>query len=595
MDMTGILGIFLSLYRKKTSVYFLLVFSLFFYLLAVVINIFDKEFDFRWAVVFAYFASLLPLFGYWLSAQLGSVIDFLKENKNWLLLLALVVVPTNFVFLTNYPFVAVGDEVRDAGLDAMRIVNGQLKDLFGYGNYFGYGNLIVVIASFFYRLFGNSVLSYRFPAALVSSLDVGFFYALIYLATRRKLTAFLGSVLYMSIPIHIFYARTELVVAFNGFWTSVLLLMFFIWWKKRNTINTMFLSVLIGIAANFHAPSRVLALMILMTLLSILFLETVQVLRESRRIVWPGLLIAKFILVVVCFLIGFGPAITRSTSEKFFQSGKFLDTPDPSINSKVLYVWNNYVESVMVLFNQPTTSHFPDHQPLLPSLHKIIFLAGVVYLIFWGWSFFWILLAYTLFMPFVLSASTNAINADHRLLPLVGLSSLVSSYGVEFMMQFLQELHVRFRAFYRLHLGDLLINAFSISIAFYVFIVCFDFFVSKKAVLDKTPTDFLSMHTVYFLKNNARQFDSNAVCFVVSPSNFEVFDLLHYKEQYQFFLPSYRVEIMRGDIGDNEIRLVNGECFSDYGHKKRIFVKNCTDGFDFSCPIGYSGNFLIYY
>ena len=83
------------------------------------------------------------------------------------------------------------------------------------------GLIIPTVAAFFYRFFGSSVLTYRVPAALLAVLDVGLLYLLMRRAAGRTAGLFAGLVL-LILPLHLFYARTELVVIFSSVLMTVL-------------------------------------------------------------------------------------------------------------------------------------------------------------------------------------------------------------------------------------------------------------------------------------------------------------------------------------------------------------------------------------
>ncbi|MDE2026468.1 MAG: glycosyltransferase family 39 protein, partial [Patescibacteria group bacterium] len=142
----------------------------------------------------------------------------------------------SFSFLSSYPWVSVGDEVRDGGWQAMQIAQGTLTNIFAYGRYDAHGLIIPTITSFFYFLFGGTTLTFRFPSALLACADVLVLYVLIRLL-YNKTAAFFGAVILASFPWHIFYARTQVVDSFTNFWTSVLFLFFFVLLKKKRRID----------------------------------------------------------------------------------------------------------------------------------------------------------------------------------------------------------------------------------------------------------------------------------------------------------------------------------------------------------------------
>ena len=134
----------------------------------------------------------------------------LKEDARFMVILLILTLSSRFFMLQSFPFVRLGDELRDAGLDGMRIREGSLRDFFSFGSYQGYGRFIPLISFLFSFLFKNSPLMYLLPAAIVGSLSIFVTYLLGRLWLGRR-TAFIGSLFLVGSLYHLFYSRTELV------------------------------------------------------------------------------------------------------------------------------------------------------------------------------------------------------------------------------------------------------------------------------------------------------------------------------------------------------------------------------------------------
>ena len=561
----------------------LTVFSLLVYFFILCITKIDRVFEYRWVVYFAHLfliaTILLTVFRQHIHKTL---LDKLFSNKEALCLSAIVLIALliSFLFIKNYPYVSVGDEVRDAGLNAQRVLNAQIKNFFSFGDYNGYGNTIPVIASFFYRLFGPSVLTYRFPAALLYVLEIGLFYVLIRLSFSRSI-AFLGAFVYTVLPLHLFYARTELVVAFDSFWTVVILTVFYVWLHKRNAINYVFLGTILGVSSQFHTAVRVVAILVLIGAILSECIYKSKILKEKFTYI---------ILLLIFYFVGFGPSILHSNSITFLQSQRYIlnktENQQVTTTAKLKVVKDTYMKSLMVWFYEPTTSRYPDHTPILPPFLALLFLLGIGYSIFHLRSrYFNFLLVLVFAIPFTNSAITDWVNADHRLTVLLPIGALFITLGIAWILQKARNSFLR--------------GIIICGLLIYLSALLVGFFTSHVAANSRDIKDYLAMHVVYFLQSKILQTPNQGgrdICLVVSPANYQDLDLLHYKEQFQYFLPNQVITIqMAQDISDNEAYIFNGECPNNYKDVKLNLVTLCTEEKSFYCPTNYYGTIVIHY
>ncbi len=581
----------MSHFIHKYKVIIFTTLSLALYALIIYISKTDINFMHRWPTLWLYILSIgSALLFYLASFSYKKILPHLNRKEIFFpLCLLIIAAAMSFIFLKSYPYVSVQDEVRDAGLDAARVVNGEIRNFFAYGDYNGYGNIIPVISSFFYRFFGPSVYAYRVPAALISVADIMLFYFLLRLLTDRRI-AFIGALAYASLALHLFYGRTELVVAFDAFWTTAILLVFLIWFQKRRQIDFILLGTTLGVASTFHSAVRIVSLAIL--LIAILF--------ELKRVLYRNLKkpVGILLLIIFCF-IGFGPTILYSNTKMFFQSEKFYNGNFQERTSffnqqEIKDLEGNYSKSLMVWFYEPTGSHYPGGIPLLPPLFGLLFMLGIGYAVFVSKKpFLYILLGFVFVLPLTNSAITDWVNADHRLMSLLPIGAVFVALGIQGTLEL----------FRRRSLKVISMCVFGLYIGYQIF----SFFYYQPAVKQRDIKDFLSMNTIYFLKqfeNNANfavnpihaSSNSNKICLYVSQENADSLDLLHYKEQYRYFFPQYERETrVNYTIGNNEVYIFRGDCPDDYTtttNELRIF---CNGKRNFQCPIDYNGDIVIHY
>jgi hypothetical protein len=540
----------------------------------------DTAFTYRWALFAIYVISIGTVCIYYFSHTWERRMRSINKS-DILACFGVFVAATvlSFIFLKEYPYIAIGDELRDSGLDAQRIVLGSVNNFFAYGHYNGFGNMVPVVASFFYRLFGPSVYTYRIPSAIVSILDV----VLLFLLLRRitdRWVAMLGSLSYAALPLHLFYGRTELVVIFDSLWTTAILLTLLLWLKNKNLSETVLLGTVLGVASNFHSAVRIVALAVLAIVLILQFLRIFKHRMQS---------IICMMLLVLYFFIGFGPSILNSDGSTFFQSDKIMGSGNVPRTTfftmpELQQLQQNYAKSLMVWFYEPAQSHYFGGTPLLPPLLGMLFILGIGYAVFVEKKFFtFVLLGFVVLLPLTNSAITNLINADHRIMPMLPIGAIFFTVGM----------HGLFRQMHKFEYKYFFAILCSVQIVFMILV----FFHEQSAVKNKRVHDYLSMNFIYLLQDKKVGFGSPAaVCLDVSPSNFELLDPLQYKEQREFFLPKYIVGVSRNEkISDTELYIYNGSCDAGRSAPKNKLVTKCEGAVNYRCPTDFQGDLTIYY
>lgn len=552
------------------------------YFLSLVICKLDVDFNYNWIVFWIYIISIGIIVFWYLKKTVGfkKLINLPRKEKISFATISLVAIFISLLFIKIYPFVSVGDGVRDAGLDGLNIYIGTIKNLSGYDVHYGsQGNIIPLLASFFYPIFSSSVLTYRIPSAIIFCLDVMLLYVLLRLLTKRS-AAFIGALVYILFPLHIFMARTELVLIFDSFWTSAILLSLYVWLEKRRKIDYIFLGTILGIAATFHTSARVLVVLVLI----IVFL--IEIKNKFNKNIF------NIILLGIFCLVGFGPMLINSNSKNFFSIHRSILNNEVNIinyatpTNKLETIKNNYKKSLMVWFYEGTTSRYPEHKPILPPFLALFFVVGVGYAFFiLKKPFYNILILLVFLLPLTNSAMTDWVNADHRLAPLLPIAAIFIALGFSYITK---QIHNK--------IGKILI--FGI-ILMYLVVQTYKFFTLLPANYDYNIKDYLSMHVVYLIKRNSDYLNSKYFCLFVSNQNKENLNLMHYMEQYEFFLPNISIETKSSDsIGNSEAYILKGSC-ENYENKSTLnmskFVVDCSAKINFYCPNNYNGNIKIYY
>lgn len=572
--------------------------SIILYLISMLIVKIDTNFDYSWIAFWLHISSILLIF----SAYLNKVFkksDFKKilrtsELIPFSIILALSEI-TNFLLLSKYPYVSISDELRDGGLFAADIVSGTLKNIFAYGSYDGHGLIIPIFSGFFYHIFGGSVLTFRFPAALLSSLDVVLLYLLIRLVINKQ-TAFWSALILLAFPIHIFFAHTQIVVAFNFFWVPVLLLLLYRLLKKHSFTDYIFMGTVLGFALGFHAAIRGFSGLILMAILFINFKDIIFRKLTEEKIKTR---ISKIALLLFFVFVGFGPRLLFTEPDNFLlgNSSAFKDKAESNAPFKIndlITLKKNYVESLMVYVYEPTSFFYPVNKPIFPPLMAIFFIIGLLYSVFiLRNKFLNILLFILVALPFTNSTLTDWINADHRLSPILAIAAVFAAIGISFSLKLIKNKYLK----YLLGTGIALFLAWQVIV----------FYKDQPANKNYELKDYLLMQTYYFLQKDGKYSDTSLVsqsqkkqiCIFVSSSNYKYMNNnIGIEEQEGFFLPSTDLEFKEENLAsDNEVYIIKKSCSENAGLSatKNTLKIPCGEKNKYICPLNYNGEIIIRY
>lgn len=542
----------------------------------------DPHFNVRWLIFGIHILAFLMLLFIYVRESVNKRLIHKALNLKIIVPLGFILILTVFVSLyhiADYPFVSIADEVRDGGLDAVSIADGSIKNIWGYGRYSAHGLIIPAIGSFFYNIFSNTVLTYRLPAAILGCLDIVLIFILARLLMNNT-AAFFSSLVLAAMPLHLFFTRTQIVVAFNFFWAISIMLSVYILFLKQRKIDYIILGAIMGLAFNFHAAVRVLAILVL---LFVIFLNCIDVIRNmiSRKKIND--IIIKLILLGFFCLLGFGPRIFYTDEATFFHTSRIIDVNKESEES---ILEQNYLKSLMVWFYEPTSYWYPDKKPLFTPFVAIFFAIGLGYSFFFIKNRFTFLLIFLIFtIPLFNSALTDVINADHRINPILPAGAIFAGLGINYVSGLIKYKYLR-----------------------YIFIVLFTgyllwqinyFFSEQPANRNFKSAEYLSMHFIQLIKYNKLVSVRNPkdVCLVVSPSNYQNFQLVHFQEQYNYFIPKVTVNSKQDvNIKDNEAYIYKGTCPQYQNPVKNQIVVSCNTGYNnFYCPPDSKENIIFNY
>lgn len=570
--------------KNKT---FLILFSLtiFFYLLSLVIVKNDNDFSERWTAFFLWILSISIFPFHIIIKKAFSIkklpvlsVAILKEHVVPVAIIAFLAITFSFAFLQSYPFVSIYDQVREGGLNAQEILNGSIKNIFGYGRYEAQGLIHPTIISFFYQIFGPSVLAFRFPAAIVSILDILLIYFLIFKSVNKK-AAFWSALILIVIPLHLYYGRTESLVIFTSFFTSVILFLFIFFLKQKSFKIYSLLGLCLGFFSGFYASIRAFAVIMII----IVVISTIREVCVKK--------INKNILIGLCFFaifffVGFGPRIFYTTPGIFFQSTRLFTYNDGQKSLSGAFsdinigkLSNDYAKSLLVYFKEPVFStHYPDYQPILNKFFAFFFLLGFISALLFSKNIFLRYICFfALAIPFTNSAITGYPNLDHRLAPLFSVTAILTGYGIYFLFSKIEKLKYKI-------LPKVIFLA-KIIIFFYIIYQGINFFNQESATKNYTYSDFLSMRVLYFINQNYSNNDTRGLCMFVSPSMYAYFnkDRLGFEEQYQYFFPDKYIKISANNAIKNNQIYISRTCNNNFTENNFVLHRYCDKYVKFVC------------
>lgn len=573
------------------------------YLLSLSIVSNDPYGTHRWLAFQLYIFSLLSLL-YLYCVNSFFTIPFKKifspTEINPILLLTIITLVANFLLLPIYPYVSIADELRDGGLYGMDIATGIFTNIFGYGSYDAQGVIVSMVSIPFYYLFSNSVLTYRVPAALFSTLDVLLLYGVIRIFVNKNI-AFWSALILATLPLHMFFAHTQMVIGLNFFWVPIVLLVLFYLLQKRRFIDYIFFGMLIGFVFGFHAAVRAFACV---TLCVLLFLEAREMFIKKLRVREAlSTRFAKLSLLILFIFIGFGPRVLLTNSQNFFHTSRFIfknniQSQTPLKTNAMTTLENNYVKSLMIYVYENASSFYPDQKPIFTPFLAIFFILGIGYAFFILKNFFLnILLFLIIVLPFFTSAITDWINASHRASPLLAISAVFVGVGITYCFSLIKN-----------KLGKYL---FSFILLLYICTQVFTFYTQQPANKNVPLSDYLSMHILYFLQADKKfqaspakylqDINSNnlsPVCLIVSPSNYHYYALSEATtEQNDYFLPSAAIHYFQNNsIKDNEVMILKQQCpkKNPFTEPRSTYTISCQKN-KYVCPVDDKGTIIIHY
>lgn len=463
-------------------------------------------------------------------------LSVVKQDATFLSIVIFLAIFTRFFILNAYPSVAVGDMVRDAGLWALRIYQGQLKDFFAFGSYQGYGNFTPLISYYFLLLVGNSKLAFLIPSAIASVLSILLTYFVIRIWSGR-IAAFVGSLFLIGSFIHLHYSRTELLIIIDSLLSLVMIATLYL------TSYSIHAFLIFGLAAglifHFYAATRGILFALIAYVIATHLLKLIRLAFQGK---WTGLFIQmklsflSLLIFSIGFFIGLGPTINRINNSNLFANigttklilynEKFRSMP---FFEKVEFFFENYKKSLLVYVAEPTPRfRFNYQSPMLSFPLNIFFLFGIFFILTKKRNIIGDILIISIFvLPITNQVLINQIGYHHRMVGIIPLINMVAAFG------FTSLLAIKIRKQnLRLFLGQAFTVIFLLNqLRFY--------FLERPSDLGYEQQDFIFEDIVNYIRNGP----SFQKYYIVNNETYR-FDLLHNLEKIEFFTYPKEVKVI---------------------------------------------------
>ena len=379
--------------------------------------------------VFSLLLSLLLLYSYKKRAPISSelkrlsIYKLLKENYILIAIIILAIL-LRFWALDSIPILT-HDEGKDTGLFPEMVLNGKLKDYFGF--YQGMNNFFFVFSSIPHLFVDNSILKARLFSAFFGVLSVILIHHVIKRAYSEK-EALISAFFLATYHVHLHFSRSEFLNIFDSFYGIVILAAIYYFHKFKSLKTNILLALTLGFGLHFYSGIRALTALTLL----FYFLYTILKVPFKKNIIY----LTSFI---VFFTIAIGPmaivyknrpseALAKGNTEIVFYKTKDLKTIVGDIS-------NNYIKSLSAYISEPIEHHYKYGGPFLVFPFSALFVVGLIVCILKMSKSLNGFMLLTLFgIPFFNSAILYNLNNAHRLMTVVPFISIIMSLGTYYIV-----------------------------------------------------------------------------------------------------------------------------------------------------------------
>lgn len=352
--------------------------------------------------------------------------SLVKSDRLIILGILLLAVITRFAFLNSYPFINLGDAVRDAGINALNIKQNTNIDFFGFGSYQGYGNFIPLTSFILSFLFGISPLIYRVPAALIGIISILMTYFLGRVLKNRTV-AISAALILLGSSFHLHYGRIEPVIIFDALLTPILIMSAFLAFKSESLV--FIFGLIAGISLHFYAGIRVV---ILACFIGFILVKINKLFKDKLFKV----LFRSLIILSLGFVIGLGPTLVKFNKSNLYSNvgvtSLVYKVDDNSSKHHDLMADYSRAFSTYVFtpLQEENDFHFILKSPLLTFPYNWFFLIGIGFAITNLNNLNLLLILCLSLFPLTNQVLIGSLLDNHRLIGLLPVVSVIAGLGI---------------------------------------------------------------------------------------------------------------------------------------------------------------------
>jgi len=586
---------------RKFIIYPFLIINL---ILLIYIHKTDLHLQFGWAIFYFWLfnyctAILFVIFTVPISVK-SRLQHIIKKDFKILTLILFIGLFTRFFLITNYPYVKIGDELRDAGLNALRIYQGSIKDFFGFGPYESHTNFIPLISYFFGIFLKNSTLTYLIPTALIGVLTI----ILTYIVTRAwqgRIAGIFASLFLTASIFHLHYSRTELVIISDSLLSIMVIAAIYL--SLYSKIGFLLIGLVYGLALHFYAGIRGILLISFLYLCLIAIIKLYSKFMTNRENLF--LSIKKVIFCGVIFFIGFsvglGPVVNNMTKDNLFSrigtTKPITDTADFSnknLIKKISFIYEQYKEAFLVYSFKPASDHrlgFNYNAPLLSFPMDLLFLFGLLFLtvIAVKDKFAGLIIINILLFPLTNQVMINQIGKEHRLLAIIPPLCIVAAFG---LVKILKLIKLRYAQY-------IILSITFVAIAYHLFF----YYYERPSDVGYDTKEYVLQNILDYIKR-----DTSFNKYYLLNDDYYNYNYLQYLEKIEFITFPKNVHLLdKNSFLEKLPKKYSNETKTNFIfikpipelsiYSKKLFTVNCAVKEllpKYNCPIGFTGSYSFY-
>jgi len=309
---------------------------------------------------------------------------FPRPSRQTLLITAnLFVIATllRAVASTSVPPLLNGDEAS-AGLSAVRFIDGSANNIFGIG-WFSFPSFYYAIQSLSIRLFGQTTFALRFTSALIGGLTV----AAVYLIGKRlfgQKAGLLAAIFLAGSHFHNHFSRIGLNNIWDAFWFLLSLGLLVDGWRNKRRSSFIFAGLSLGLSQYFYVSSRFLVVLVLVWLAVVVVLDKKNIRGNRFSVLALALVFLAVVLPTLWFfahdqnLHNFLAPFNRveALGDWLKYEMDLREKPAWKIVAGLVFT------SAKTFISIPTRVWYPADVPILRPTSAVLFLAGLILLLF---------------------------------------------------------------------------------------------------------------------------------------------------------------------------------------------------------------------